>query len=57
MSILVSSNDGLEDYHEVAVQSGMKLVLAENVELQLKDSNTIAYYNPGGLKEDKRFGR
>ena len=26
--ILVSSNDGLEDYHEVAAQSGSKLVLA-----------------------------
>ncbi len=54
--ILVSSNDGLEDYHEVAAQSGSKLVLAEeNVEPLLKDSTTIAYYNPGGLKDDKQL--
>ena len=39
-----------------AAQSGSKLVLAdENVEPLLKDSNTIAYYNPGGLKEDKQL--
>ena len=33
-----------------------KFVLAEeDVESILKDSDTIAYYNPGGMKNDKHL--
>ncbi|WP_338472149.1 carbamoyl phosphate synthase large subunit [Niallia sp. XMNu-256] len=51
--ILVSTMEDLEPLKELAAQSGSKLVLIGNEETYLKDSQTIAYYNPGGHEEDK----
>lgn len=51
--ILVSTMDDLEPLEELAAVSGSKLVLSDNDETLLKDGNTIAYYNPGGLQADK----
>ncbi len=51
--ILVSTMDGLQPLEALAAESGSKLVSNDNDEILLKDSNTIAYYNPGGLEEDK----
>ena len=54
--ILVSTMDGLDQYNEMAAQSQSKLILTGNhAESLLKDANTVAYYNPGGLPQDKQL--
>ena len=40
---------------DLTVQAGITFVLADDAESELKHSNTIAYYNPGDVLEDKRF--
>ncbi|WP_428911366.1 carbamoyl phosphate synthase large subunit [Niallia sp. Krafla_26] len=55
-TVLVSTLNGLENYQDVATASGSKLVLTgEQSEALLKDENTIAYYNPSGLQQDKQL--
>ena len=47
-SIVISTLDGLDGLKEYAVQAGMKLILADDAENELKHPDTIAYYNPNG---------
>lgn len=54
-SIVVSTLDGLEKAKDLAAQAGVQLVLAEEPEKELADSDTIAYFNPHELNEDKYF--
>jgi len=54
-SIVVSTLDGLENSIELAARSGVKLILAGDAEIELKESNTIAYFNPERKVEDKRL--
>ncbi len=51
--IVVSTLEKLENITSLAEQSGATIVLEKDAETVLKDANTIAYYNPGGLDEDK----
>ena len=54
-SIVVSTLDELESLKDLTVQAGITFVLADDAESELKHSNTIAYYNPGDVLEDKRL--
>ncbi|MBB6443533.1 carbamoyl phosphate synthase large subunit [Bacillus benzoevorans] len=53
--VLVSTMDNLEKADEFAAKAGVQLVLAEDPEKELADSETVAYYNPNGLDEAKYF--
>ncbi|MCQ6274326.1 carbamoyl phosphate synthase large subunit [Bacillus sp. V3B] len=54
-TIVVSTFDELEHISGLATQSGVQLVLSEDVETMLRDQDTVAYYNPDGNDEDKRL--
>ena len=54
-TVVVSTLLGLEKLEDQAIGSGITFVLADDVESELKHSNTIAYYNPGDVLEDKRL--
>ncbi len=47
--------NGLETLKDLAVQAGITFVSAEDAETELKNSDTIAYFNPGDELEDKRL--
>lgn len=51
--IVVSTLAELENITNLAEQAGVTIVLEEQAEAILKDVNTVAYYNPGSLNEDK----
>ena len=54
-TVVVSTLDGLETLKDQAVQAGITFVSAEDAETELKNSDTIAYFNPGDELEDKRL--
>src|SRR6476620_1331267 len=54
-TVVVSTLDGLEKLKDQAIQSGITFVLADDVETELKNSDTIAYFKPGDELEDKRL--
>ena len=54
-TVVVSTLDGLEKLKDLAIQAGITFVSAEDAETELKNSDTIAYFNPGDELEDKRL--